>query len=93
MGNVTVIADDLSVCVDCLLFIANCDVSEERPGIADDIAREWPGVADGSVTLVAGGASDTDDSDGQGFSWHACDGCGSTLGGDRHVATALRNGA
>jgi hypothetical protein len=93
----------LEVCVDCLSLLANGevfdgdgnDVTKEHAAAMD---REWP---DTEITL---GRMHSDeclrfsdycehtDSDRDGpepwFSWAQCQGCGSTLGGDREYATA-----
>jgi len=62
---------------------------------AELIAVLWPGIN----TLALGWTDwalrsrgiDPDDEEAEslGFSWRQCDGCGSTLGGDRHAATAF----
>lgn len=76
---------EIAVCVDCLMLMANGtmgDVTETEE--ADHVAamdHEWP-MADG-WQLVPG-------SEELGFSWSGCEGCGSTLGGDRHEAVAMR---
>lgn len=75
---------DLMVCCDCLHYLANGDIPDERPTLASDIERIWS-PAD-RYTLVCGD-SDRDDE----FSRASCDCCGSTLGGSRHHAAALEN--
>lgn len=90
----------ISICVDCLAFLAN-GTTGDSPDAKDDaehaadMAREW-GVGT-EITLGRMRELDeseedfeTDAEDGHhdGFSWHPCQGCGSTLGGDRYAATA-----
>ena len=69
---------DVEICTDCLFLIAN---GEGPDDVAERLAANWPV---GTITL--GRSGDTDDSE-PWFSWQECDGCGSTLGGDRHAAT------
>lgn len=71
---------DLSVCADCAMLIAN---GEDSDGVAERVAERWGDLA---VHLVLS-CSGCDDC---GFSWASCDGCGSTLGGDRHAAAVIR---
>ena len=78
---------DLAVCGDCLSLLANGTVSDDLDGAADEahaarMDAQWPDV---EITL---GSVEPTDNDGLGFSWSACQGCGSTLGGDRYAATA-----
>lgn len=49
----------------------------------DAINHNWP-----TAELVPG----CDDDCESGFSWAECDGCSSTLGGDRHPAVAMLDG-
>lgn len=60
-------------------MIANGDGEAEQ---ADKIAARWPAP----LQLVA--AEDSDNPDGW-FSWRPCEGCGSTLGGDRYGVAVL----
>jgi hypothetical protein len=70
---------DIDICPDCLLLIAN---GEGPDDVAERLAARWPV---GTITL---GRMDGDDNDGEPwFSWHPCDGCGDTDGGDRYAAT------
>lgn len=68
---------ELSVCVDCAMLIANGETPPDNPEF--DLLDEW----DGWVVVL----NCPEDCEG-GFSWSRCDGCGSTLGGDRHPAVA-----
>lgn len=73
--------DDLMVCVDCSMFLANGEVDDhdpEWPG-PDAIDALWP---DHDIAL----GDDHDE-----FSWSSCDACGSTLGGARYAAVAIPN--
>jgi hypothetical protein len=70
---------DIDVCTDCLLVASGADIAPgEAVGACDAIAARW-----GDAAIVPCG----EDDDGF-FSWAACDGCGSTLGGMRHPASA-----
>ncbi len=79
--------DDLAVCVDCAMLIANGEVTD---GEGNDITAEhaermrevW---GDDAVHLVLTCPQNCDGW----FFWSRCDGCGSALGGDRHPAAAL----
>ena len=75
---------EISVCVDCLIMIANGDVSgiDNEDRIAEVIAGMDRLTTDGAH-LVAG------DSDDGNFRWTPCECCGSELGGDRHAAVLL----
>lgn len=85
---VTVIADDLSVCVDCALLIASGEVTDsDGNDITAVVASRqdlWWGTALDGGTFVLSGTDDEPF-----FSWSRCDGCGSALGGDRMKAAVL----
>ena len=68
--------DGLELCVDCLIMVANGEGTKEHAHI---MAKRW------GYSLVM---SCEEDCEGY-FSWASCDGCGSTLGGDRHPAIAF----
>jgi hypothetical protein len=77
----------LEVCSDCLFWLANGEVTDSN---GDDITAAHVAKM---VTVWGEGFDITPGSigadDGEAFfSWRQCDGCGSTLGGDRHSATA-----
>ncbi len=77
-----ILADDCSVCVDCLMVIAN----DDSRGI-EDAAREK--VVRAAVYGRKDGGYWTAGNDELGFSWQPCDCCNSPLGGDRHAAAIL----
>lgn len=77
---------DLSVCEDCITYIANGD--ENSPHVAARVDCWWP--SDSGWTLVAGSSTEDEDDDGTEFSWQQCEGCGSTLGGARYPAVAIQ---
>ena len=89
---------ELDICVDCLMFHANGDTPERwRSSSSDDgetddgkpetaeenTARYLRAVGDDHVAIGKGEGS---------FSYHACDSCWSTLGGDRYQAFLIPNG-
>jgi hypothetical protein len=74
----TITHDGLEVCIDCVLLIANDDSTDEHRAL---VAAQWP---TGDLVLAYAREEDED-----WFSWGACDGCGSTLGGDRHPAVVF----
>jgi hypothetical protein len=84
----TVIADDLKVCVDCVQVIANGEINDGTDR-GDEVAAAQVAIwGDDAIGLVLTGS--IDDPGGElGFYWSSCDGCGSTLGGDRHAAAVL----
>ena len=69
-----------SVCVDCLMFLANGDTPQEldEAGTEKWVA-EFVRRTEGTHIFLAG----PEDCEGW-FSWSPCDACGSPLGGDRH---------
>lgn len=80
-----IIADELKVCVDCAQIIANGEIDDgtDRGQIVADLQVQiWGADAFG---LVLSGDLDEEPH----FSWSSCDGCGSTLGGDRFDAAVL----
>lgn len=83
------IYDGLKVCIDCTMFIANGEVFDGTGDITAEHAaimeREW---ANADALLRDLVLACPENCEGE-FSWHACDGCGSTLAGDRHPAVAL----
>lgn len=77
------IIDDvkISVCVDCAMLLANGTLGNEDD--VEDDAHAWK-----IATLWPGWVLSTDSGENY-FSWSQCDGCGSTLGGDRFDGTAF----
>jgi len=76
--------DHLTICVDCASLIANGEVSDG----AEDVTAEHAAKVDARwarYELVLSGSEDFEPY----FSWRPCDGCGSTLGGDRFEAVAF----
>lgn len=74
---------DLEVCDDCAQVIANGEINDgtdRDKEVADAQVRVWGSDA---VHLVLACGEDCSES----FSWAPCDGCGSTLGGNRHPAS------
>lgn len=68
-------------CVDCLQYLANGEISEDRPNIAEEIRAQWP---DADLDLVIGGGDHDEE-----FSKQECDACGSRLAGSRHEFAVL----
>lgn len=77
---------DLSVCVDCTMLIANGEVQDDGRDITEEhaakVAAQW---GEDAIHLVL---SCPDECEGWSSS-SECDGCGSTLGGERHPAAVL----
>lgn len=73
----------VDACRDCVLYLANGDVPEDREDLPDAIAANWDGF-----TLALGCSRDCcGEADEPWFSWSACEVCGSNLGGDREHVT------
>lgn len=90
------VTEDLEVCTDCAMLIANGFVADGITGydisqeIADAQIALWGGGPDGAAGLVLASRGDVwEDDDEPHFSWNRCDGCGSTDGGDRFAAAHI----
>lgn len=64
-----------NVCTDCMVSAVNGEEPTDRPDSEPEVWALWQGT-ETDITP----AFESDDTS---FSWHACEGCGSTLGGDR----------
>lgn len=80
----------LAICTGCVAMLANgecgdCYNERQHPcPTGKRLARRW-----GDVHITLGCLGDCCESETEPwFSWSDCDGCGSTLGGDREHATA-----
>jgi hypothetical protein len=74
---------DLMACQDCLLYVANGDIPEDRD--ADEFEADIEATVGHPSGMISCGDSDLDDE----FSWSACECCGSRLGGSRHQLVCL----
>lgn len=87
----TVVAEKMEACTDCVLLIANGEVTDQHGNdIAEELAEriaDHLGTEFAMCTLVV---ESSEDGDGW-FSWSPCEICGSELGGDRHHVSALTN--
>ena len=75
----------IRICTTCLFYVTYGEgdpewTEAEEAAFATKVDSRWTGW-----TIIADG-SDTE------FSWTGCDGCGSTLGGDRVDAVAVPHG-
>lgn len=77
--------DSLAVCEDCAQIIANGEISAYEDNGAAVAAAQVAQWGEHAAHLVLG------DLEGSWFSWESCEGCGSTLGGERHSACILTN--
>lgn len=84
------------VCQDCMFMHANGEEPLDRPATEPELWNRFPLAAEISMGLgreehdcdyATGGEYGECDCEHQSFSWQSCDGCGSTLGGDRHAFT------
>lgn len=73
-----------AVCVDCVQVIANGVETSEQAAAAERMATIWSAI--GYLVLRF---DDPDNDFELGFSHYACDGCGSSLGGDRFAADVV----
>ena len=88
----TIDADELEFCVDCVMLIANGEVFDSDgndigPSVANAQTAIWGTGINGAMGLVLNShckecIGEEEACEGW-FSWSSCDGCGSTLGGDR----------
>ena len=69
---------DLSVCIDCMMLIANGEGTDEH---ADRVAGQWP-------DHYLGCGNSDEDGTACAFASRRCEGCGSDLGGSRYAAHA-----
>ena len=90
----------ISICADCVYFLAygrlDGQTMDDNPGAdvvhAAKMQAQWgdteitPGCD--STCTKHGAVDDRYDDPKPWFSWSSCDGCGTTLGGDREYATA-----
>lgn len=73
---------DLLVCIDCLFVLANGVADEGDERVVAAMSKEWPPDL---FQLVPACPEDCEGN----FMWSRCEGCGSSLGGDRHPAVAF----
>ena len=89
MSATTVPTATLRICVDCLMMLANGELGQgdeaAETAHVDAMSRLWGPMVDISLGCVDEDCPD--DGDECGFSWSACDSCGSALGGGRYHAT------
>ena len=76
------VIDELSVCADCLFWLANGDVLPEDRDPEEFLSDVRRTLGEDLRHVVITGES-------LGFSWSACESCGSTLGGERFSAAIL----
>ena len=95
-------SDGLELCVDCTGLLANGEYNEDAgawesvEALTDAIDKKWPEAEGWHIEYA--GCTDPDDDDTPeddaryhiNFTWSACDGCGSTLGGSRCQGYAWR---
>ncbi len=89
--------EDLEVCTDCLLFIANGDTPEPTNDHhwSDDEPAEYPDGWESAALTERWDPSEgwrlcAGDGDGDEFSSSQCEACGSYLAGSRYPAHAMR---
>ncbi len=80
--DLTIECEEILLCLDCLLFVANGDESEDSDWSEDALEANWPSME----WDISPGDSEKDEE----FSRSACEGCGSPLGGSRHHAIAMK---
>ena len=82
--------DNISVCTDCLQYIANGDIDDgnylpdsEQSEVYRKIDESYKKIRDSGQEIFLNCSEDAHD----GFSWQSCDHCKSKLGGDRYKAS------
>lgn len=85
-GGTRVVADDLRVCSDCAQVIANGEISDGTDRGDRTAAAQVAVWGADAIGLVLAGTDDGPDP----FSTAPCDGCGSTLAGERWDAAVIR---
>jgi hypothetical protein len=81
MNATTVNEIEEGICADCVMMLANGELGQGD-------AKADLEHAEKMAALWGPGELTQDYSDGESwFSWSACGGCGSTLGGDRYAAS------
>ena len=78
----------IRICTDCLCYLANGDVPEDRPDLPAQIDKLWPEGPNGKWWDIVPVVEDEGS-----FSWWSCDCCGSGLGGYRYSAVAYKGSA
>ena len=73
---------DFDACTDCLLFVANGDLPEDR----EDFVKDFEHWTEGFYMCLGDNDGDSN------FSWSRCECCGSRLGGDRYNLVGFANG-
>ncbi len=79
--------DEIEVCADCLMFLANGEVPEDdtrEKALIEGLQRNW-----GSKSAHGPGCHVLATSENRGLSWRRCEGCGDIRGGNRHKAVVL----
>ncbi len=69
------------MCGDCLQYVANGEVPEDRPELPAQVAAQWEEL---EQHMCCGSSEDDEE-----FSTAPCDGCGSSLAGDRYGLVVL----
>ena len=77
------VIDEFSICTDCLFWHAYGDLPSDTDRDADEFLADVRRTLGEDLPNVVVAAEEL------GFSWSACQSCGSTLGGDRFSAVIL----
>lgn len=86
-AHITLTPTPIEVCTDCLIVLAHGVESDAEGETWERLSARWPGEDPVTTPAVTLGSRDEDAPEDPYFSWSPCDGCGSTLGGDRQHAT------
>lgn len=84
------VAETIDICEDCLVLTSGS--RDTTPAHRDAVNRKWPETEwriEPGCPADCEWCADRDDGCEPSFSWLSCEGCGSTLGGNRYPAVVF----
>jgi hypothetical protein len=94
------VIDEISVCLACMFMHTNGEYPGGPADIDPNEPEPWALLPEGTHPAMGGEHNERCtpadreegcDCENLGFSWSRCEGCGSTLGGDRYLFTLFAN--